>query len=130
MAIHTRRWNDAPGNADGTRILVCRYRPRGLPKGEETWDEWIVDLAPSKGLHAAVYGSGGQMQITWESYRKLYLQEMIGRQQLINELARRVHDGETLTLLCSSACEREGRCHRSLLKVLIERAMLTLSGGE
>jgi len=40
----------------------------------------------------------------------------------IADLARRVARGETITLLCSSACVREDRCHRSLLKALIEQA--------
>ncbi len=37
------------------------------------------------------------------------------------QLRQRVAAGETLTLLCSSACDREARCHRSLLRELIER---------
>ena len=42
---------------------------------------------------------------------------------VIGGLAARVKAGETITLLCSSQCERESRCHRSLLKELIEQAM-------
>jgi hypothetical protein len=38
----------------------------------------------------------------------------------IGELAKRSQAGETITLLCSSSCERESRCHRSLLKDLID----------
>jgi len=34
----------------------------------------------------------------------------------IAELAARVSAGETITLLCSSQCAREARCHRSILK--------------
>ena len=40
--------------------------------------------------------------------------------EVIADLARRSKAGETITLLCSSACERESRCHRSILKELIE----------
>jgi hypothetical protein len=39
----------------------------------------------------------------------------------IGELARRVSAGETITLLCSSACTDPDRCHRMLLKGLIEK---------
>ena len=39
----------------------------------------------------------------------------------IRALAVRVRAGEMITLLCSSQCTREDRCHRSLLKGLIER---------
>jgi hypothetical protein len=48
---------------------------------------------------------------------------------LIDALARRVASGEQLTLLCSSACDRESRCHRSLLKELIETAAIAQASG-
>jgi len=38
----------------------------------------------------------------------------------IRDLARRVAAGETITLLCSSACTDPERCHRTLLARLIE----------
>lgn len=39
----------------------------------------------------------------------------------LRALANRVAAGETITLLCSSACTDEHRCHRTLLKALVER---------
>ena len=39
---------------------------------------------------------------------------------MLAALAARVAAGETITLLCSSQCVRESRCHRSLLKAMIE----------
>ncbi len=45
---------------------------------------------------------------------------MQSQRAAIRELAERAKGGEAITLLCSSACERESRCHRSLLKELIE----------
>jgi hypothetical protein len=35
-------------------------------------------------------------------------------------LAARARGGETVTLLCSSACVDPARCHRTLLKELID----------
>lgn len=119
MLIHTKRWNDPPSPTDGTRILVTRYRPRALPKSEETWTEWLPHLAPSTNLHAAAYAKG-RPPITWTQYRLAYLAEMRTQQQAIAALAQRAAAGETLTLLCSNSCTREDRCHRSLLKSLIE----------
>ena len=107
-------------------MLVTRYRPRGISKAEETWDEWWPELGPSKDLHAAVYGKG-RMPIGWEAYRARYLAEMRGQKDTIGKLAGRLKEGETITLLCSSACVRESRCHRSLLKVLVEEEMKKLS---
>ena len=52
MPIKTKRWNDPREPDDGYRILITRYRPRGLPKGQETWDAWIPGLGPSRELLA------------------------------------------------------------------------------
>jgi hypothetical protein len=38
----------------------------------------------------------------------------------IRDLARRAAAGETITLLCSSACDDPARCHRTLLARLVE----------
>lgn len=120
--IRTKRWDDPTEPTDGTRILVCRYRPRGVAKANETWTEWLPDLGPSKQLHAAAYGKNG-VELAWTTYRGTYLREMASQRAAVDALAKRVAGGETITLLCSTQCVRESRCHRSLLKELIERAM-------
>src|SRR3954462_829587 len=102
MPIRTKRWDDPTDPEDGFRLLVCRYRPRGVAKSAETWDAWEPKLGPSADLHAAAYGKRGA-KLSWESYRKLYLAEMRDRGDLIDQLAERVRGGETITLLCSSA---------------------------
>lgn len=127
MPIHTRRWEDpaTSGESESSlKVLVCRYRPRALKKEFETWDVWYPELGPSIALHAAAYGKGG-LKISWEIYRRRYLQEMKGPEPAVRiaELAARVARGESITLLCSSACERESRCHRSLLAGLVESAI-------
>lgn len=55
-----------------------------------------------------------------EEYRTRYLQEMEGQSEPIRQLAQLSVAGETITLLCSSACVEEQHCHRTLLKQLIE----------
>lgn len=120
--IRTKRWDDPADADDGTRILVCRYRPRGVAKADERWSEWLPDLGPSRRLHASAYGKAG-VEMAWTAYRASYLQEMQSQREAIDALAKRVTGGETMTLLCSTQCERESRCHRSLLKELIERAI-------
>ena len=123
MPILTRRWNDPPGPADGFKLLVTRYRPRGVSKADETWDAWYPALGPSKELHAAVYTSSAS-RVPWATYRRMYIEEQRANREKIAQLAARVTDGETITLLCSSACDRESRCHRSILKEMIELAAL------
>jgi uncharacterized protein YeaO (DUF488 family) len=122
MPVRMRRWNDRRLPGDGLRLLICRYRPRGVRKTEETWDEWDPDLGPSRELHADVYGKSGP-PISWAEYRRRYLAEIKGQRDRIAGLASRVRAGETITLLCSSACVDDDRCHRSLLRELIEDAV-------
>jgi uncharacterized protein YeaO (DUF488 family) len=122
MPIKTKRWNDPRKKSDGVRILICRYRPRALPKADETWDLWRPDLGPSRELHAAFYGKHGQDPIAWAEYKKRYEKEMHApdQQQDIAFLAEKVAAGSTITLLCSTACTDASHCHRTLLKRMIE----------
>ncbi|MBL0692509.1 DUF488 family protein [Comamonas sp. JC664] len=119
MPLKTKRWCVPTEHDDGYRVLVCRYRPRGLPKAQETWDTWQSHLAPSPELFDAFYGKG-RTPITLDAYRERYLQEMASQQEAITELANRVKRGETVTLLCSKDCILEQVCHRTLLASLIE----------
>ena len=90
------------------------------PKAEETWDAWWKELGPSTALFDAVYGKG-QPAIAWEEYARRYRQEM--REPTprgkIAWLAKSLARGEPLTLLCSSLCTDETRCHRTLLRELL-----------
>lgn len=116
MPIYTARWNDPPPVEKGRRILITRFRPRGVSKADETWDVWMPNLGPSKELLAHFKGR----EVDWATYRRMYLLEMRQQQAAVAELAAAVAGGETITLLCSSSCLRESRCHRSLLRELIE----------
>src|SRR5438876_9199582 len=122
MLIKTKRWDEPKEDDDGFRLLICRYRPRALPKNKETWTLWHPNLGPSKELHAAFYGKTGDA-ISWDEYRRRYLEEMKARETDIAYLAERVAGGATLTLLCSSACTDAAHCHRTLLKELIEQRL-------
>ena len=120
--IKTKRWNDPAERSDGWRVLVCRYRPRGVRKDAETWEAWLPQLGPSRELHADYYGKHGP-PISWAEYRRRYLSEMRQQPEAIASLAARVQGKKTITLLCSSACLDPERCHRSLLKTLVELAV-------
>lgn len=119
----TKRWNDPREPSDGYRLLICRYRPRGVARADETWDAWCKALAPSEALHAAAYGKDGP-PIDFEDYRRRFREEMQRQQYWIEGFADHLRRGETITLLCSSACTDPARCHRTLVKELIEAAAL------
>lgn len=123
MPIRTKRWNDPVEASDGFRLLICRIRPRGVAKAGEPWNAWWPDLGPSRSLLDDFHGKR-RAAIPWEEYVPRYLDEMLGAAQLwcIRDLARRVAGGETVTLLCSSACTDPSRCHRTLLAKLVAAA--------
>ena len=123
MPVATKRWNDPASPDDGFRVLVSRYRPRGVSRDKERWDEWWPELGPSRELHAAFYGKSGP-PLPFAEYVPRYLEEMRGQVFRIRALADRAAAGETITLLCSSACVDPARCHRTLLEGLVEAAVM------
>ncbi|MFT3924036.1 MAG: DUF488 family protein [Myxococcales bacterium] len=119
--MRTKRWNDPVDPDDGLRILICRFRPRGVSASEATWSAWCPALAPSKRLHADAYGKAGA-PIAFEEYERRFLGEMRAQQFWLDGFAKNLVAGETITLLCSSACVDEARCHRRLVRRLLEEA--------
>jgi uncharacterized protein YeaO (DUF488 family) len=99
-----------------------------LPKKKETWDAWWKELGPSEALHADAYGKRGR-DIEWSEYRERYLEEMKAHTEPIRKLAEKVAAGERVTLLCSSSCTDESRCHRTLLRALIEAEAAKLANS-
>jgi uncharacterized protein YeaO (DUF488 family) len=117
MPLLTKRWNDPADAGDGYRLLICRIRPRGVAKATQPWDDWWPELGPSRALLDAFHGKGRAAPLPWDEYARQYLEEMQAPAAIwrIRALARRLHEGETITLLCSSACVEPARCHRTLL---------------
>ncbi|GGU92864.1 hypothetical protein GCM10010182_05280 [Actinomadura cremea] len=48
--VRVRRVYEPAAEEDGTRVLVDRVWPRGLPKDEARLDAWAKDVAPSTEL--------------------------------------------------------------------------------
>lgn len=97
--------------SDGTRIIVSGGCPSGI-----SFDEHSLELAPSENLlyDYKIYG------LSWEDYEIDFTRLMSGwrAQRKIIELAKRSKEGETITLLCFEKTDE--KCHRRLLKDLIE----------
>jgi uncharacterized protein YeaO (DUF488 family) len=111
MTLRTKRVSDLPSPDDGERLLVMRIWPRGVRK--DAVDGWQKELAPGVGL-LRDYQSG---RVEWAEFARRYRAEMRRHRELIAGLARRSRKGN-VTLLCG--CKDESRCHRSLLKELVE----------
>ena len=112
--IKTKRIYEPNDKNDGLRVLVTRYWPRGIKK--ESVDRWIRQLGPSEKL-IKVWKSG---KITWGEFKRRYLGEYkcTAKQRLLKDLKNSIK-GKDTTLLC--ICEDENRCHRVILKELLER---------
>ena len=104
---------DKPSRADGKRILVMRLWPRGVRK--TSIDLWMKDVGTSREL-IKEWKAGN---VTWEKFKQRYLRDMKGELQkkLVKEIAGYAREGP-ITLLCS--CKDPNRCHRILLKELVE----------
>ncbi len=130
-SVRHKRYAEPSAASDGTRILITRYRPRGIRKGDERWHAWDKRLAPSVALLDAAFGKRREGRrivardaapIDWDTFATRYRQEMQApdAQAALSELAARARAGETITLLCY--CEDASRCHRTLALALLERA--------
>lgn len=113
--IKTKNVRDKRSADDGLRVLVMRLWPRGIKKTQV--DVWMKELGCSREL-IKDWKNG---RVTWHTFQKRYFDEMNdpSARKSIGSLAER-DQGETVTLLCS--CRDESRCHRILLKELIEKA--------
>ena len=107
--IATKRVYEPAVPADGTRVLIMRYWPRGIRR--EKVDQWLRDLAPVIPLLRAFLDG----KITWAQYRPRYLAGLRRpeAQAALVEVRALTRRGR-VTLLCGCADPR--RCHRTLLQ--------------
>ncbi len=113
MALKTRSIYDKPDGEEGYRVLVMRYWPRGVRRNAV--DVWEKELGTQPDLIKA-WKAG---EVPWTEFARRYRASVTDQKAKIAELAER-SKRETVTLLCT--CREENRCHRILLKQLIERA--------
>jgi uncharacterized protein YeaO (DUF488 family) len=112
MAVRTGRIYDKPSAKDGYRLLIMRLWPRGVRK--DAIDEWQKELGPSRELLDGFLHGG----VGWAEYSRRYRAEMRDKPELLDavgKLSRR----RTVTLLCG--CADESRCHRTLLREMLEQ---------
>jgi uncharacterized protein YeaO (DUF488 family) len=109
----------APG--EGLRMGTVRRPPRGVPKQDfarrDFYDVWLPNLAPSAELVAEALAA--QEDKAWAAVRRKYRAEMKqpDASHLLDMLAALSHQA-AFSVGCY--CENEARCHRSLLRELLE----------
>ena len=106
------------------KVLVTRYYPFYIKDIKKEIDEWIPDLAPSKGLLKAykdeLKRTNGQ-RIAWSisKYDSRFRHQVLNDPVSISELSRlgRLSNEKDVYLLCHESTEEY--CHRRILKELI-----------
>jgi uncharacterized protein YeaO (DUF488 family) len=112
---------------DGVRVLVARFRGRGMRASR--YDVWMPSLGPSeRTLRSMQEGAISWTRFSKEYRNELFLDGPIDKRsrtiknhgqkftlRLLKQLARRGN----VTLLCHCA-EEERRCHRHVLRAVIE----------
>ncbi|MBZ0168310.1 hypothetical protein MELA_00508 [Candidatus Methylomirabilis lanthanidiphila] len=121
MAIRVVRLGDPRTPGEGLRLGTVRRPPRGVPKSEyasrDFYDVWLPELAPSEELVKIALSTPDERQ--WQTFVKRYRAEM-----------KHPAAGRLLSLLAAFSqhaafsvgcyCADETRCHRSILKALLE----------
>ena len=121
MTMKIVRLGTARSAGEGLRIGTVRRPPRGVPKTEFTsgnwYDVWYPNLAPS--LETMKLGQSVESDKEWAAFSKKYRAEMNepDARRNLDLLAALSHQAN-FSMGCY--CENEARCHRSLLRDLLE----------
>ena len=121
MPVRIVRLGSPRARNEGLRIGTVRHPPRGVPKGryaaDDWFDVWFPELAPSREAVKLAQASATPRQ--WSAFVKRYRAEMAAPER-----------ARTLALLAALSrqadfsvgcyCEDESRCHRSVLRVLLQ----------
>jgi len=122
MAIRIVRLGTPRHPAEGVRLGTVRRPPRGVPKNrysKDNWyDVWLPNLAPSAPLVASVRSATDAS--TWRRFVKHYESEMARPEnsRLLDTLAA-LSQESNFSVGCY--CEDENRCHRGILRRLLEK---------
>jgi len=121
MSIRIVRLGTARAPGEGPRIGTVRRPPRGVPKSEfargDWYDLWYPNLAPSAAT--VKLAQHAQTPAQWADFVKKYRAEMRepDAARTIALLALLSHEAN-FSVGCY--CEDEARCHRSVLRELLE----------
>jgi uncharacterized protein YeaO (DUF488 family) len=133
VAIRVVRLGSPRVPGEGLRLGTVRRLPRGVRKTDyarrDFLDVWYPELAPSAKLVSWAL-SEPFTDSRWARYVKSYRGEMRepARHRTLQLLARLSHQAD-FSIGCY--CEREDRCHRSILRELLMEhgARLAARGG-
>lgn len=117
--VEVVRVYDRPSRRAGTRVLVDRLRPRGVPKERGPWDVWCHEVAPSTELRRWY----GHDPARFEEFRRRYRDELRRGEAAaaLRDLRERARRGDIVLV---TATKDVGR---SAVTVLAERLRRSLA---
>ena len=121
MSVRVVRLGTERIRGEGIRIGTVRRPPRGVLKREyaaQNWyDVWLPELAP--GAPTVRLAQAAATAREWAAFVKKYRAEMAAPEKvrLLDLLAALSHQSD-FSVGCY--CEDESRCHRSVLRALLE----------
>lgn len=121
MTIHIVRLGSPRRTKEGIRFGTVRRSPRGVPKTEyasrDFYDVWLPNLAPSEPLLKQALGAEDDR--SWKAFTRRYRAEMKSPDvaRVLDALAALSHQTD---FAVGCYCADEARCHRSVLRQLLE----------
>lgn len=123
MAMRIVRLGSDRAVKEGLRIGTVRRPPRGVRKEDyarkNIYDVWFPNLSPSEALLKEFFPISEDVKV-WRNFRRRFLAEMKepGPRRDLDLLAALSHQTD-FSVGCY--CEDESRCHRSILRELLEK---------
>lgn len=121
MSIHVVRLGTPRRSGESLRLGTVRRPPRGVPKADfarlNYYDIWFPNLAPSSELVQEALDAKDDR--AWAAFSRKFRHEMRDpdKSRELDVLAALSHHAN-FSLGCY--CEDEKRCHRSVLRALLE----------
>jgi uncharacterized protein YeaO (DUF488 family) len=121
MAVRIVRLGSPRAKDEGLRVGTVRRPPRGVAKADfakrDFYDVWFPVLAPSEELLKR--GKAADDDRDWKSFARAYRAEMKSQDasRTLDLLAALSHQ---TNFAVGCYCENEARCHRSILRELLE----------
>lgn len=121
VAIRVVRLGSPRASGEGLRVGTVRRPPRGVPKtahaSRDFYDVWLPDLAPSEALVKQAHQASDER--AWRTFVTRYRAEM-KRPEAARLLALLAALSRQTNLSVGCYCAEEARCHRSVLKALLQ----------
>ena len=129
MSIRIVRLGTPRHPDEGPRIGTVRRPPRGVPKAEfasrDFYDVWFPNLSPSPELVKLALASQADLSAVgereWAAFTRGYRAEM-ARPENAHAIALLAALSRQSNFSVGCYCENEARCHRSVLRALLEDA--------